>query len=75
MLKSVYLNGRDAHHFAEAEALLYLARVEAFDKEQGDYDRAKLHYKRSIDLFDFLGNDTMKRVVLDEYHTFLNRIA
>ncbi len=75
LMKSVYLYGRVAHHFAEAEALLYLARVEAFDKEQGDYDRAKLHYKRSIDLFDFLGNDTMKRVVLDEYHTFLNRIA
>ena len=75
LMKSVYLYGRVAHHFAEAEALLYLARVEAFDKEQGDYDRAKLHYKRSIDLFDFLGNDSMKRVVLDEYHTFLNRIA
>ena len=75
LMKSVYLYGRLAHHFAEAEALLYLARVEAFDKEQGDFERAKRHYKRSIDLFDFLGNETMKRVVLDEYHTFLNRIA
>lgn len=75
LMKSVYLYGKVAHHFAEAEALLYLARVEAFNKEQGDFERAKAHYKRSIDLFDFLENDAMKKVVLDEYHDFLNRIA
>ncbi len=75
LMKSVYLYGKLAHHFAEAEALLYLARVEAFDRAQGDFERAKRHYKRAVDLFDFLGNETMKRVVLDEYHTFLNRIA
>lgn len=75
LMKSVYLYGKVAHHFAEAEALLYLARVEAFNKEQGDFERAKTHYKRSIDLYDFLENDAMKKVVLDEYHTFLNRVA
>lgn len=75
LMKSVYLYGKVAHHFAEAESLLYLARVEAFDKERGDFERAKAHYKRSIELFDFMGNDTMKIAVLDEYHTFLNRIA
>lgn len=75
LMKSVYLYGKVSHHFAEAESLLYLARVEAFDKERGDFERAKAHYKRSIELFDFMGNDTMKIAVLDEYHNFLNRIA
>lgn len=74
LMKSVYLYGKVSHHFAEAESLLYLARVEAFNKEQGDFDRAKAHYKRSIELFDFLGNDTMKKAVLEEYYNFLNRI-
>ena len=74
LMKSVYLYGKVSHHFAEAESLLYLARVEAFDKEQGDFERAKAHYKRSIELFDFLGNDTMKKAVLEEYHNFLNRM-
>ena len=74
-MKSVYLYGRAAHHFAEAEALLYLARVEAYNREQGDYELAKSHYKRSIELYDFLGNETMKRAVLEEYHNFLNRAA
>lgn len=75
LMKSVYLYGKVSHHFAEAEALLYLARVEAFNREQGDFERAKAHYKRSIDLFDFLQNDTMKKAVLEEYHNFLNRAA
>lgn len=75
LMKSVYLYGKVEHHFAEAEALLYLARVEAFDTEYGDWDRAKGHYKRSIELFDFLQNDVMKNVVLNEYHNFLNRMA
>lgn len=75
LMKSVYLYGKVSHHFAEAEALLYLARVEAFNQEQGDFERAKIHYKRSIELFDFLENETMKRAVLDEYHDFLNRIS
>lgn len=75
LMKSVYLYGKVSHHFAEAEALLYLARVEAFDKENGDYERAKAHYKRSIDLFDFLQNEAMKKAVLEEYHNFLNRVA
>lgn len=75
LMKSVYLYGKVSHHFAEAEALLYLARVEAYNKEQGDFGLAKTHYKRSIDLFDFLQNETMKKVVLDEYHNFLNRVA
>lgn len=73
LMKSVYLYGKVSHHFAEAEALLYLARVEAFDKISGDFERAKGHYKRSVELFDFLGNDTMKRAVLEEYHNFINR--
>ena len=46
LMKSVYLYGKVSHHFAEAEALLYLARVEAFNQEQGDFERAKIHYKR-----------------------------
>ena len=75
LMKSVYLYGKVSHHFAEAEALLYRARVEAFNQEQGDFERAKIHYKRSIELFDFLENETMKRAVLDEYHDFLNRIS
>lgn len=74
LMKSVYLYGKVSHHYAEAESLLYLARVEAFNKEQGDFERAKAHYKRSIELFDFLGNDIMKNVVLEEYHNFLNRM-
>ncbi len=75
LMKSVYLYGKVAHHFAEAEALLYLARVEAYNKEQGDFELAKAHYKRSIELFDFLQNETMKKAVLEEYHNFLNRTA
>lgn len=75
LMKSVYLYGKVSHHFAEAESLLYLARVEAFDKDSGDYERAKAHYKRSIELFDFMGNETMKHAVLDEYYNFLNRIG
>ena len=75
LMKSVYLYGKVSHHFAEAEALLYLARVEAFNREQGDFNLAKTHYKRSIDLYDFLQNETMKKAVLEEYHNFLNRIA
>ena len=72
LMKSVYLYGKVAHHFAEAESLLYLARVEASDKECGDFERAKAHYKRSIDLFDFMGNEMMKNAVLEEYQNFLN---
>ena len=74
LMKSVYLYGKVSHHFAEAEALLYLARVEGSDKEKGDFERAKAHYKRAIDLFNFLENDVMKKVVLEEYQEFLNRI-
>ena len=73
LMKSVFLYGKVEHHFAEAEALLYLARVEAADKEQGDFARAKVHYKKSIELYDFLQNATMKNAVLDEYNTFLKR--
>ena len=75
LMKSVYLYGKATHHFAEAEALLYLARVEAYNREQGDYELAKAHYKRSIELYDFLENETMKKAVLEEYHNFLNRAA
>ena len=75
LMKSVYLYGKVSHHYAEAEALLYLARVEAFNREQGDFERAKMHYKRSIELFDFLENETMKQAVLNEYHDFLNRTS
>lgn len=75
LMKSVYLYGKVSHHFAEAEALLYLARVEAFNRDLGDYERAKIHYKRSVELFDFLDNQTMKQAVLEEYHNFLNRIG
>ncbi len=32
LMKSVYLYGKVAHHFAETRSLLYLARVEAYDK-------------------------------------------
>lgn len=73
LMKAVYLYGKATHHYAEAESLLYLARVEAVDRAQGDFDRAKAHYKRSIELFDFLGNDIMKQMVLEEYNNFLNR--
>ncbi len=73
LMKSVFLYGKVEHHFAEAEALLYLARVEAADKEQGDFARAKVHYKKSIELYDFLQNATMKNAVLDEYNAFLKR--
>lgn len=75
LMKSVYLYGKVAHHFAEAEALLYLARVEAYNRDLGDYERAKMHYKRSVELFDFMDNQTMKQAVLEEYHNFLNRIS
>lgn len=75
LMKSVYLYGKVAHHFAEAEALLYLARVEAYNRELGDYERAKMHYKRSIELFEFMDNQTMKQAVSEEYHNFLNRIS
>ncbi len=74
LMKSVYLYGKAVHHYAEAEALLYLARVEAFNQEQGDFERAKTHYRRSAELFSFLENDTMKHAVEEEYHNFLNRI-
>ena len=73
LMKSVYLYGKAEHHFAEAEALLYLARVEASDAEKGDFARAKTHYKKSIELYDFLQNDTMKIAVLEEYNNFLKR--
>ena len=73
LMKSVFLYGKVEHHFAEAEALLYLARVEAADKEQGDFARAKVHYKKSIELYDFLQNETMKSAVLEEYNAFLKR--
>lgn len=73
LMKAVYLYGKATHHYAEAEALLYLARVEAIDRERGDFERAKAHYKRAIELFDFLGNDVMKKSVLEEYNNFLNR--
>lgn len=75
LMKSVYLYGKAVHHYAEAESLLYLARVEAYNQDQGDFDLAKAHYKRSIELFDFMGNDTMKAAVLEEYHNFLNRLG
>lgn len=75
LMKSVYLYGKAEHHFAEAESLLYLARVESFDRENGDFERAKIHYKRSIELYDFLENEVMKKAVLEEYHNFLNRIS
>lgn len=75
LMKSVYLYGKVSHHYAEAESLLYLARVEAYNTEQGDYERAKSHYKQSIERFDFMGNETMKDAVLEEYHNFLNRIG
>lgn len=74
LMKSVYLYGKAAHHFAEAEALLYLARVESCNLEQGDYNRAKIHYKQSIELYDFLGNELMKNAVQEEYQKFLDRI-
>lgn len=73
LMKAVYLYGKATHHYAEAESLLYLARVEATDRVMGDFERAKAHYKRSIELFDFLGNDVMKQMVLEEYNNFLNR--
>ena len=75
LMKAVYLYSKVEYHFAEAEALLYLARVEAYNKEQGDFERAKAHYKKSIRLFDFLENDMMKNMVLEEYHNFLNRVC
>lgn len=73
LMKSVYLYGKVSHHFAAAEALLYLARVESFNREQGDFARAKAHYKKSIELYGFLQNDTMKNAVLEEYENFLKR--
>lgn len=74
LMKSVYLYGKVAHHYAEAEALLYLARVEAYNQEQGDFERAKKHYLRALEIFEFLENDTMENVVKNEYHNFLNRV-
>ncbi len=68
LMKSVFLYGRVSHHFAEAEALLYLARVET-TPEKGDLERAKAHYKRSIELFSFLHNEEMKKAVLEEYES------
>ena len=73
LMKAVYLYGKATHHYAEAESLLYLARVESSDKDRGDFERAKAHYKRSIELFGFLGNETMKNSILEEYNNFLNR--
>lgn len=75
LMKSIYLYGKVSHHFAEAEALLYLARVESFDSPHASLERAKTYYKRSISLFDFLGNEMMKEVVLLEYQGFLKRIG
>ena len=73
LMKAVYLYGKVSHHFAEAEALLYLARVESYNKEEGDFERAKSHYKKSIELYDFLQNETMKNAVVEEYDNFLKR--
>ena len=73
LMKSVYLYGKAGHNFAEAEALLYLARVEASNQEQGSYPRARAHYKHSIELYDFMQNDIMKHAVLEEYQNFLNK--
>ena len=73
LMKSVYLYGKVSHHFAEAEALLYLARVESYNREEGDFERAKSHYKKSIELYDFLQNETMKNAVMDEYENFVKR--
>ena len=70
---ALYLYGKAGHHFAEAEALLYLARVEAVDQERGSYPRARAHYKHSIELYDFMQNDIMKNAVLEEYQNFLKR--
>lgn len=75
LMKSAYLYGKVSHHFAEAEVLLYLARVDSYNKEEGDYKRAKTHYKRSIELFDFLDNQMMKEAVLSEYYEFLRKIG
>lgn len=75
LMKSVYLYGKAVHHFAEAEALLYLARVESSNKGKGDFERAQAHYQRSIYLFDFLQNEMMKNAVQEEYENFLNRLA
>ncbi len=75
LMKAVYLYGKAGHHFAEAEALLYLARVEAVDQERGSYPRARTHYKHSIELYDFMQNEIMKNAVLDEYQNFLKRIG
>ena len=73
LMKSVYLYSKVAHHTAEAEALLYLARVESTPDGKGDFERAKAHYKRSIELYDFVQNDVMKKAVLEEYDNFLKR--
>jgi tetratricopeptide (TPR) repeat protein len=73
LTKSVYLYGKVSHSFAEAEALLYLARVEAFSKDLGDFERAKMHYKKSIELFDFVGNEVMCKIVQEEYEAFLTK--
>jgi len=75
LMKSVYLYGKAGHHFAEAEALLYLARVEAVDQERGSYPRARTHYKHAIELYDFMQNEIMKNAVLEEYQNFLKRIG
>lgn len=75
LMKAVYLYGKAGHHFAEAEALLYLARVEAVDQERGSYPRARTHYKHSIELYDFMQNEIMKNAVLEEYQNFLKRIG
>jgi tetratricopeptide (TPR) repeat protein len=75
LMKSVYLYSKATHYFAEAEALLYLARVESYDNESGDFDRAKTHYKKSIELFEYSANETMKKAVIEEYYNFLNRIG
>ena len=74
LMKAVHLYGKVSHHFAEAEALLYLARVESFDRASGDFDRAKSHYKKSAELFGFLGNDIMVKAVTSEYEEFLKKM-
>ena len=73
LLKAIYLYGKATHHYAEAEALLYLARVESFDKLEGDFEQAKIHYKRAIELFEFLGNETMQKAIFEEYDNFLGK--
>ncbi len=70
LMKSVALYDKATHAKAKAETLLYLARVEASDKIHGDFHRAKIHYKKAIEIFNFLGNDSLKEKAIDEYYKF-----